>query len=245
VTRQPPGREPWAQGPSDLEASSGEPVTQAQVKQAAAQADALPDATGGSRWQFVGPSNVGGRVTDLAMGLSADHSSLFVAKYGRGVYQLPLTTTATGNGGDATGPSAGGTVPATLALSLGQAASFGAFTPGAGQDYDASTTADVLSTAGNATLSVADPDTAAPGHLTNGSFALAQPLQAQASGPAAGPGGAFAPISGNPLALLTWSAPVSHDPVGIAFRQTIGVNDPLRSGSYGKTLTFTLSTTTP
>ena len=43
----------------DLAASSGEPVTQAEVKRAAAQANALPDAADASRWQFVGPSNVG------------------------------------------------------------------------------------------------------------------------------------------------------------------------------------------
>ena len=29
------------------------------------------------------------------------------------------------------------------------------------------------------------------------------------------------------------------------FRQTIAANDALRTGTYGKTLTFTLSTTTP
>jgi hypothetical protein len=44
---------------------------------------------------------------------------------------------------------------------------------------------------------------------------------------------------------LSWSIPVSHDPVTIALRQTIGANDALRTGSYTKTLTFTLSTTTP
>jgi hypothetical protein len=181
----------------------------------------------------------------LDMGFSADHSSLFVADYGRGVYELPLTTSVSGNGGDSGGPTAGGTVPATLALTLGAPASFGAFTPGVAQDYTASTTADVLSTAGDASLSVSDPDTAAPGHLVNGSFALAQPLQAQASSPAAGAGGAFAAISANPLTLLSWSAPVSHDPVTIALKQSIGANDPLRTGSYSKTLTFTLSTTTP
>jgi photosystem II stability/assembly factor-like uncharacterized protein len=181
----------------------------------------------------------------LDMGLAADHSALFVADYGRGVYELPLTTSVSGSAGGSGGPTAGGTVPATLALTLGPAASFGAFTPGVGKDYDAGTTADVLSTAGDATLSVSDPDTAAPGHLVNGSFALAQPLQAGASSPAAGPGGALAAVSGAPLSLLSWSAPVSHDPVAIAFRQTIGANDPLRTGSYGKTLTFTLSTTTP
>ena len=31
----------------------------------------------------------------------------------------------------------------------------------------------------------------------------------------------------------------------VTFRQTIGVNDALRTGSYSKTLTFTLSTTNP
>jgi hypothetical protein len=202
----------------------------------------------------------------LDMGFSADHSMLFVADYGRGVYELPLTTSVSGNGGDSGGPTAGGTVPATLALTLGTAASFGPFTPGVAQDYTASTTADVLSTAGDATLSVADASGVSPGHLTNppsspsdetlpaasrgargseGSFSLAQPLQASASSPAAGPGGAPAAVSDSPLSLLSWSAPVSHDPVAIAFHQSIGANDPLRTGSYGKTLTFTLSTTTP
>jgi hypothetical protein len=57
----------------------------------------------------------------------------------------------------------GGTVPATLSLSLGAPASFGAFTPGLAKDYTATTTATVTSTAGDGTLSVSDP-----GHLTNG-----------------------------------------------------------------------------
>jgi photosystem II stability/assembly factor-like uncharacterized protein len=173
----------------------------------------------------------------LDMGLSGDHSALFVANYGRGVYELPLTESTSGG--------VGGTVPATLALSLGSPASFGAFAPGVGKDYSASTTADVLSTAGDAALSVADASGVASGHLVNGSFSLPHPLDAQASSPAAGPGGAFASVSGDPLGLLSWSVPVSHDPVTIALRQTIGANDALRTGSYTKTLTFTLSTTTP
>ena len=57
-------------------------------------------------------------------------------------------------------------MPATLSLSLGPAASFGAFTPGVAKDYTAQTTANVISTAGDAALSFSDP-----GHLTNGSFA--------------------------------------------------------------------------
>ena len=31
----------------------------------------------------------------------------------------------------------------------------------------------------------------------------------------------------------------------VPFRQSIGANEPLRTGTYAKTLTFTLSTTQP
>ena len=43
----------------------------------------------------------------------------------------------------------------------------------------------------------------------------------------------------------SWNAPVSNDPVTIGFKQHISANEPLRTGAYTKTLTFTLSTTTP
>ncbi len=149
-----------------------------------------------------------------------------------------FATSATG------GPT--GSVPATLALTLGSTpASFGTFTPGLAQDYTAQTTATVISTAGDAALSVSDPDTANPGHLVNGTFVMPQALQAQATSPAAGPGSAFAPLGTSPLTLLSWTGPTSNDPVAITFKQSIGRNDALRTGSYSKTLTFTLSTTTP
>ncbi len=48
-----------------------------------------------------------------------------------------------------------------------------------------------------------------------------------------------------PLALLSYPKEISLDPVTITFKQSIGANEPLRSGSYTKTLTFTLSTTAP
>ena len=47
------------------------------------------------------------------------------------------------------------------------------------------------------------------------------------------------------LSKAAWTAPVSNERVDIAFKQLIKANDPLRTGSYSKTLTFTLSTTTP
>ena len=38
---------------------------------------------------------------------------------------------------------------------------------------------------------------------------------------------------------------MSNDAVTIRFKQHIGATHPLRTGTYSKTLTFTLSTTTP
>jgi hypothetical protein len=77
--------------------------------------------------------------------------------------------------------------------------------------------------------------------MVNGSFALAQPVQARAGT------GAFAPLrtDGAPLGLLTYTGPVSNDVVSIGFRQAIGAGEGLRTGAYAKTLTFTLSTTNP
>jgi M6 family metalloprotease-like protein len=115
----------------------------------------------------------------------------------------------------------GGTVPATLSLTLGGPATFGAFTPGVARDYTASTTGNVISTAGDAALTVSDP-----GHMTNGSFSLPEPLRVSVS-----------PSS--------WAGPVSNGPVAITFNQLIKADDALRTGTYSKTVTFTLSTTNP
>jgi hypothetical protein len=145
-----------------------------------------------------------------------------------------------------TGGSVSGQVPATLSLTLGAPATFGQFTPGVTKTYTASTAANVISSAGDALLSVADPSSTATGHLVNGSYVLPQPLQARARN-AANTGTAFNNIgsSASPLNLLTWNAPVSNDNVTIEFSQLVNADDALRSGTYSKALTFTLSTTTP
>jgi hypothetical protein len=135
-----------------------------------------------------------------------------------------------------------GSVPATLVLTLGAPASFGTFVPGVSATYNASTTANVLSTAGDAALSVADPS--GTGRLVNGSFSLPQALRARAVN-AANASTQYAAISGSPLTLLTYPGPISNDPVALQFQQTIGSTDALRTGQYSKTLTFTLSTTAP
>ena len=140
--------------------------------------------------------------------------------------------------------SVGGTVPATLSLTLGAPAAFGAFTPGLARTYTASTTATVVSTAGDGALSVSDPDSAHPGHLVNGSFALPSAVRASATSPLGVPAAGGA-VSGTPLTLLTYAGPVSQDQAAVTFSQDVGSSDPLRTGTYAKTLTFTLSTTKP
>jgi hypothetical protein len=139
-----------------------------------------------------------------------------------------------------------GTVPATLTLALAAPATFADFQPGVTQDYIAQTSATVVSTAGDAQLGVDDPDTVAPGHLVNGDFTLPQPVQAQASS-AAGAGGAYAPVgpASAPTRLLTYAGPVSNDLVTLDFKQTVNAGDALRTGTYSKTLTFTLVTDQP
>jgi photosystem II stability/assembly factor-like uncharacterized protein len=155
------------------------------------------------------------QVPVLDVKLSGDGKYLFAATFGRSVWKLPLSTDATDGGG------VGGSVPATLSLSLGPNASFGTFTPGVGKDYSAQTTATVITTAGDAALSYSDP-----GHLTNGAFSLPRPLVVE-------------------LSKSSWTGPASNDPVTIGFKQRIDANDALRTGSYSKTITFTLSTTNP
>ena len=72
-------------------------------------------------------------------------------------------------------------MPAALVADPRRSASFGSFTPAVARNYDTAAAATVVSTAGDATLSVTDPSTTAPGHLVNGTFAL--PSAAATSAP--------------------------------------------------------------
>ena len=107
-----------------------------------------------------------------------------------------------------------------------EGAMYGAFTPGVTRDYTASTTAVVTSTAQTATLTVSDPSTTHTGKLVNGAYALPEPLQVA-------------------LSKTSWTGPVANEKVDIGFKQLIKAGDALRTGTYSKTLTFTLSTTSP
>jgi X-X-X-Leu-X-X-Gly heptad repeat protein len=139
-----------------------------------------------------------------------------------------------------------GTVPLVLGLQINNpVAQLGSMVPGVARTYDASVTALLTSTAGNAQLTVADVDSGT-GKLTNGTAELASAIQVRATN-AANPNTAFTPLRGlsNPVTLLSYNTWFTNDPVTIGFRQAISANEPLTAGGYAKTIRFTLSTTTP
>jgi hypothetical protein len=145
----------------------------------------------------------------------------------------------------------GGGTAATLNLTLGTPASFSPFIPGLAKDYSTTLTANITSTAGDASLSVADPSATATGRLVNGTFALVNALQVSGA-PSPGQKVAVAvepmgPVgsSAAPKKLLTYSGPLGLEPATLTFKQSITGTEPLRTGGYSKTLTFTLSTTQP
>ncbi|MBE2316436.1 carbohydrate-binding protein [Solirubrobacter sp. CPCC 204708] len=126
----------------------------------------------------------------------------------------------------------GGVVAGTLSLTLATTPPLGVFQPGVERTYETHATARVVSSALDTTLTVTG------GKLTNDQHALAQPLHVRAdSSP-------FVALTG-PVALKTWNAPVVAESVPLGLRQTIGAAEPLRTGAYTTTLTFTLSTTAP
>src|SRR4051794_8129248 len=90
-------------------------------------------------------------------------------------WYAPATATSAGVliTGDSAPPSSipgtvEGSVPPTLALTLGALATFGPFLPAVARTYNATTAATVTSSASTATLSVSDPSDTAQGHLVNG-----------------------------------------------------------------------------
>ncbi len=148
----------------------------------------------------------------------------------------------------------GASVAGTLGLSVATAApNLGAFTPGVAQTYTTTLTSTVTSTAQGATLSAVDASSVFTGHLVNtaasgGPYEVAAPLQVQAAdadGATSSGAQALSSSPTTPVTLLTFTQPVSSDGVTIGFSQAVGAADPLRTGIYTKTITFTLGTTTP
>jgi hypothetical protein len=149
-----------------------------------------------------------------------------------------------------------GNVPGTLGVSVvgSSAPSLGTFVPGSAQTYTTTLNTTVTSSGGNATLTAIDasapPTTSLTGYLVNnaagGPYALRSPLKISATDGGTSPSsGNQVLTSGTPVALLSYGAPVSNDPVAIGFAQPIGATEPLRTGTYSIAVTLTLSTTAP
>ena len=147
--------------------------------------------------------------------------------------------------GDAQVPI-GGNVESLLNLSIPtNGGSFGTFVPGIAANYNTALAANVTTTTADAALTVTDPDAANPGYLVNGAFKLASPVTIRTLGlgdPASTP---FTPLGAGSMSLRSWSGPVTNEQLTIGLRQAISNSEALRAGNYSKTLTFTLSTTTP
>ena len=134
--------------------------------------------------------------------------------------------------------SAGGTVPATLVADARRARASARSRPAWPGSTTPTATATVTSTAGDAALSVADPATDRSGPAGE------RRVLARAAGPGRRHGRVRADRR-TPQALHSYGGPVSNDALAIRFKQAIGASEPLRTGAYTKTFTFTLSTTTP
>jgi alpha-L-rhamnosidase len=175
----------------------------------------------------------GGKPAGEQPGVTPKGTSNGVAVFeaGSGSYRfLAAQTNATSENTDVSA-----TVPATLALEL-SSAQLGTLQPGVARDYTAEIAGTVTSTAGDAALSVHDPSANRPGHLVNGSHALPQALRVD-----------DAPVAGasHPTPVASWAGPVSNAPLTIGLKQRVAAGDALRTGTYAKTLVFTLSTTAP
>ena len=112
----------------------------------------------------------------------------------------------------------------------------------------------VNSTAANAVVQISDPDASSRrGFLVNTTtgpdgtpetYALANALQV--NGPSQVPTSlASGPVNVFDATLTPAGAGTYSTTRSVTFTQALGANEGLRSGTYGKTLTFSVSTTTP
>jgi hypothetical protein len=140
----------------------------------------------------------------------------------------------------------GNGTPTVMSLTLAGNLGFEPFMPGVAKTYETITNAVVNSTAADMSVSVYDPSSSFTGRLVNGSSALSSRLEVHGGGSGAtvlagGPVGS----ASAPTPVVSYSAPQSNRALPLLFRQSIGATQALRAGTYGKTLVFTLSTTTP
>ncbi len=128
----------------------------------------------------------------------------------------------------------------------------GSFLPGKTQEYHNTCGLKATSTAAESKLVAEDASATDIGHLVQGytdgafkeTYELPEPLESKAISTQGGTGGVFTSLVA-PATLLTYTKPFSEDEMTVTFNQKIGLHDHLHTGTYAKTITLTLSTTTP
>jgi hypothetical protein len=136
-----------------------------------------------------------------------------------------------------------GSVADALSLTLNATStSLGSFVPGVAANYDASVTGTATST-GPSVLTVRDAGANA-GFLLNGSAPLASALKVCATS-STSPACSYSSLGGSAQQLLAFGSSTAATPLTVGLRQSIGAGDALSAGTYGKSLTFTLSAGTP
>lgn len=139
---------------------------------------------------------------------------------------------------------------ASFGITVTPSSGLGSFVPGITADYTTSAVVTAESSETGATLTIEDPSgLGTPGHLLHqsGTTSLSSPLRASGSSGAPGAtGSALTPIGSVPLTLISYGSPLAGpDNATIGLSQHIDDAEALRTGAYGKTFLFTLSSTTP
>ncbi|MDA0184587.1 sugar phosphate isomerase/epimerase [Solirubrobacter phytolaccae] len=224
-----------------------------------------PTGGNGSTGDFTITSNTctTGAIPAAVVGQEASSCTVFVRfnprrAYTTSIARLQFTSNSdaatnsiqlVGTSGQAADPQVvvGGNVTSQLGLDLTGPAALGTFVPGTAADYTSTLLAEVTTTTPDAKLSVLDNSATAAGHLVNGTAVLRSPLKLRATN-ATQTSAAFTALSettGTPLDLLSYTAPTTRDRVSIGIQQSIGATETLLRGTYSKTLTFSVSSTTP
>jgi hypothetical protein len=142
------------------------------------------------------------------------------------------------------GLTVNGSVANALSLTLNATTtSLGSFVPGVAANYDASVTGTATAT-GPSVLTVRDSGTTNAGFLVNGTKSLASALKVCATSSVA-PTCGYSTLGATAQQLLAFPASTAATPLTVGLRQAIGSTEGLSAGTYGKSLTFTLSAGTP
>ena len=142
-----------------------------------------------------------------------------------------------------------GEVPFTQTLtSYCTEVNLGHFIPAEAKTYTNTCNVTATDTDAASRLTAEDASATDTGHLVQGNYDLPDLLEVQAAAEERGITTGVQTLAtslGHPQTLLNFAEPFADNLLTVKFTQKIGKKDPLHTGVYAKTITLTLSTTTP